>query len=95
MPSVRTSLRVRFALRQPGDLDRKLNHDFRPMALRRRVFARVAFRQSVGLDHKFRGFRRSDFAPSRFRVILLLSAALATLAQFSFRSRALRHHAFA
>ena len=49
-----------------------LSHDF-------------AFRQSVGRDHAPRDFRRSDFAPSRFRVILLLSAAPALMAQFSFR----------
>jgi hypothetical protein len=84
-----------FALRQSGDRDWKTNFSFRPMTLRRHAFACVAFRQSVGLDHAWRGFRRSDFAPSCFRMISLLSATLATLAQFSFRSRALRHHAFA
>jgi hypothetical protein len=64
------------------------------MTLRHQVSLILRFGSRSVVTKTYTGFRHSDFAPSRFRVILLLSATLTIMAQFSFRFRALRGWVF-
>lgn len=81
-----SSLQKKFALRQSGDLDRKSNHDVRPMTLRRRVSPVLPFGSRSALTSEKPPLVLDALTlRRRLLTVLLLSAALTLMAQFSFR----------